>query len=105
MTIASIGEIRSIEPIALGQLGAWADSVSQGVCIFAGGRAGAKESSRSPRRILGSGQRTGLDHSRRQSVSSYAETTAAIRERASRRSGPASIAFFYLKESSVRLDQ
>jgi len=47
MRIASIGEIRSIEPIALGPLGARAASASQGACIFAGVRAGAKESSRS----------------------------------------------------------
>jgi len=42
MRIASIGEMRDIEPIALGPLGARAASVSQGACIFASVRAGAK---------------------------------------------------------------
>ena len=97
--------MRDIEPIALGPLGARAASVSQGACIFAGVRAGANFCRDPSRRILGPGQPTGLDHSRRQSMSSYAEPTAAMRERASRRSGPASIAFFYMKESSVRLAQ
>jgi hypothetical protein len=42
------GEIRGIEPIALGPLGARAASVSQGACIVASVRTGAKWSCRDP---------------------------------------------------------